>query len=413
MKHPDAPGASTPEPPKKRWQPPRGIRLFTRSDRPKLPFRVQWLVDGQRKIKAFSSATTQLDFAKSLAADAADLGTAAYRLNPDEARAWRAFTSQIAPATLDQVLQCWTRFGPRSRETLKVGDAIDRFLANRETQGLSGDALSHARLHLDKRLRPIFGAVELGAIKPDDLRDWLDGLKDPETNAPFGPRTIAHHVRTLKLFFKTAAAEGWNTSNPALPLRIAKEDAEEVTVLSVDDTRKLFAANEGALCVGRLALEAFGGLRYSSGARLHPDDLKHEDGGVVLPGQKHKSGKRHYVEGYPDNLWRWIDHAPQACWDIHPRRYLDLKREAFVRAGLKPSGPTNGVSWNDEEKAQFKAMHNVLRHSFCSYHIAVNKDAARTAILLTHRSPSMLYQHYMGRATAGDGQAYFAIVPGA
>ena len=48
---------------------------------------------------------------------------------------------------------------------------------------------------------------------------------------------------------------------------------------------------------------------------------------------------------------------------------------------------------------------NVLRRSFCSYHVAANKDAARTAVILCHANPSMLYQHYKGRATENDASA--------
>jgi hypothetical protein len=118
-----------------------------------------------------------------------------------------------------------------------------------------------------------------------------------------------------------------------------------------------------------------------------------EERGVVMPGSKHKSGRRHYVDGYPDNLWAWVRHAPDACWDVNARMYLNLKAEAFARAGVENPG-------------------NVLRHSFCTYHVAMHKDAARTAVLLTHRGTAMLYSRYKGRATEADGRAYFSIVPG-
>lgn len=74
------------------------------------------------------------------------------------------------------------------------------------------------------------------------------------------------------------------------------------------------------------------------------------------------------------------------------RNYLNLKAKMFADAAVKNPG-------------------NVLRHSFCSYHVSLHKDAARTAVLLTHRSPAMLYQHYRGRATAADAARYFAIAP--
>lgn len=81
------------------------------------------------------------------------------------------------------------------------------------------------------------------------------------------------------------------------------------------------------------------------------------------------------------------------------RQYLTLKREAFERAGLKGEGRAE------------EPLRNVLRHSFASYHVAAYRDAARTALLLTHRNPTILYSHYKGRATQADALAYFAIVP--
>jgi hypothetical protein len=74
------------------------------------------------------------------------------------------------------------------------------------------------------------------------------------------------------------------------------------------------------------------------------------------------------------------------------RQYLNEKSAAFARAGVENPG-------------------NVLRHSFCSYHVAMHRDAARTAVLLTHTSPVMLYRHYKGKATAADAGKWFSIMP--
>ena len=82
------------------------------------------------------------------------------------------------------------------------------------------------------------------------------------------------------------------------------------------------------------------------------------------------------------------------------------KGRIFREAGLKPE-----ASKSNEDRAQLARMHNVLRHSFASYHVALEGDAARTALLLTHRNQSMLWQHYRGRATKAEAKAYFGIVP--
>ena len=38
-------------------------------------------------------------------------------------------------------------------------------------------------------------------------------------------------------------------------------------------------------------------------------------------------------------------------------------------------------------------------------------DAARTSLILCHRSPAMLWRHYKGLATKADAERYFAISP--
>jgi hypothetical protein len=63
--------------------------------------------------------------------------------------------------------------------------------------------------------------------------------------------------------------------------------------------------------------------------------------------------------------------------------------------------------------AGVKMPHNALRHSFCSYHVALHGDAGKTATLLTHRgNVSILYEHYKGNCKMADGVAYFGILPG-
>jgi hypothetical protein len=42
--------------------------LYDRLDRPKNPYFVQWLIDGERKTKVFATAKARLKFAKELAA---------------------------------------------------------------------------------------------------------------------------------------------------------------------------------------------------------------------------------------------------------------------------------------------------------------------------------------------------------
>ena len=63
------------------------------------------------------------------------------------------------------------------------------------------------------------------------------------------------------------------------------------------------------------------------------------------------------------------------------------------------------------ERAGLSKLCNVLRHSFCSYHVALHQDAAKTALLMQHTNQAMLYRHYKGLALRADAERYFSIKP--
>ena len=56
---------------------------------------------------------------------------------------------------------------------------------------------------------------------------------------------------------------------------------------------------------------------------------------------------------------------------------------------------------------------NCFRHSFVTYHVALYRDAGKTALLVSHRNQQILFQHYLGIATKEQAERYFQIVPSA
>ena len=54
--------------------------------------------------------------------------------------------------------------------------------------------------------------------------------------------------------------------------------------------------------------------------------------------------------------------------------------------------------------------HNVLRHSFASYKLAVKRDANALALEMGN-SPQILQRHYLELATPRQGKQWFGILP--
>lgn len=367
---------------------PRGI-WYVHEPARRLPYGVRWSVGKgaeRRKLsRFFSSKTDQQKFARDLAGDLRQNGIDALRLNTDEARDWRAFKARIGDASLEDVAGCWLRFGAIGG-SLTVNAAREKFVAAKVAEGIDKATERNYRPILD-HFCGIYGSSNVGAVTPDHIAEWLDGLK----LAPWSRRSYLSRVRA---FFNWLQRSRLIAASPCIGLRGPKIVAETIEILTPEQGAALFEANkdETPELIGRLALEAFAGLRASSAGKLAAADLQIAERGITLPALKLKTRQRQYIDGLPDNLWAWLERSKPETWEWTDRRYRHEKALAFCGAKVP-------------------LLHNCLRHSFATYHVAAHKDASRTATLLCHTSPKMLYAHYKGRATEVQGRAWFSILP--
>ena len=123
-----------------------------------------------------------------------------------------------------------------------------------------------------------------------------------------------------------------------------------------------------------------------------------------MPAKNAKKGRRHFIEGFPDNLWEWLA-LPNLefgiNYDAFKRRLLIAYGRAYITAADRGRGPLDKQGTN-----------SLWRTCFASYMIALTKSAERVAHLMSHRGGvSTLYEHYRGNATYADAKRYFSIVP--
>jgi len=416
-----------PPTPATKW-PPRGIYFEFRQGRDS-PFLARWREIGndgtksKRVTQSFADEKSRDAFVSSWIDRRSKLGrSAALSVPISKMETWQKFDELTGGANPIEVALCWLRQnGGHSGVSFTVAEVVKKYPSVR-----SKPIQRQAALHL-RRFTGAFGGRAFTSITPEEIKGWAAGLRmERIAGREPSPKTVRHHLQTLRALWNAAIRQRWASFNAAAAVPLPHRDGEgdEVNILTVEEARRLFAANRDAVCVGRLALEAFGGLRFSSASRVARGDILLEDEGVVMPGKKHKSGRRHFVSGWPANLWKWIRHARPECWEIGERAYLDLKREAFVRAGLKPEvrskkeeGGSNGAHAAGDAAGHAEGAHaagvaaeaallasrkNALRHSFASYHLAAFKDQGLTAYLMTKTSISSLNNDYRGRATQGE-----------
>jgi integrase len=372
-----------------KWTPPRGIRYSERPGLPR-PFLLHWRgTDGVRKCVAYDTAPKREKAAKALLTKRELSGRSVMDFNPADWHLWTQFRELIGAADPMDVARFWlAKGGPNSaRSNIPVSELINRYLAARDAEGTGAASLSHTKGDL-ARFATAFGQRGADEITADLLRAWLRTL-------PFAPTTKRNHHKHGAALFNWAIREGvFDGQNPFRNVEKPPLTTGEVEILTAEQTALIFAtaqAQRPAACA-RLALEFFTGLRHSTAARLDKEEIDFAARGLRIPAAKIKTARPQYIEGLPGNLWTWLASAPDDAWTLRGKDYERAKSDVFRLAGIENPG-------------------NVARHSFCSYHVALHRDAASTAIILCHTSPRTLYQHYKGLATAESAARYFATVP--
>jgi site-specific recombinase XerD len=396
---------------KQAWKPPRGIRYEDRLER-KTPYYLHWTDGhGERQSTTFESETARENAAKALAEKRAAYGEEVLKFDPREWRTWMQFREAVGANTDPlQVAREWLAarqgIGTAGAESRTVSEAVKEYIRLRKSEEkLTPDTWRHFKTHLETRLCNALGKVQLTALTGADIRKWLTELTHPRTGKPLSNLTKGHHLSDVTTFLDRARREGWIIRNPAEIVMAPEVDEGDVTVISLPDAQKFFEANKDQRVIARVALEAFGGLRYSTVARIKKENINFEDRGIAMPGAIHKSGKRKFRQGHPENLWAWLNLATDKTWEMTPLQYREEKRAAFVRAGLRPL-----LAENDDDRTQLKGLRNIWRHSFASCHLAAFKNPPLTSYLMQHTRTSTT-EIYEGVATETNAKGYFAIKP--
>jgi site-specific recombinase XerD len=345
---------------------PKGISIGQWSPRPK-PFFVRYGKD--RTVESFATEEQRNDRAEELLVIRENEGRSALDYSR---RDWEEFLE-------------WRKI--KRRDVLTVTQAVTKYLSLRLAEDLREDSDTHLHLkkHLEQRLTEVLGETPLNRVTTEDLREWLYTL-------PFAKVTIKNHRKDVNTFFERCVAEEWIDRNPCRAVKPPRVDEEPKTPLTPVQIFALLHANRIEPVMGRLALELFGGLRYSSAGRLTYDHLDFTSKGIAMPGQGHKSGKWKYRQGHPAVLWDWLSFVP---------------KEAFGAASVSNYGHQKSLAF---ARAQMANPGNALRESFASYYLAVTKSYQQVGYIMQHTrvGTTMIYE---GIVKEEDARIVFAMTP--
>jgi integrase len=197
-------------------------------------------------------------------------------------------------------------------------------------------------------------------------------------------------------FFSHARRLGLIDSNPADREHLERPRMDEhlPETFSVTSVEKLLtvASRTAPHLVPYLAVGFFAGLRTSELNGLEWSAIDMDQRLITVRPEIAKKRRQRHVD-ISDNLLAWLQRHRKHAGRLRPKNTRnDL--DGVIKAA--------GVEW----------VHNGMRHTFASCHLATHNDISKTCIQLGHTgNPSVLFNHYRNLVKPADAESYWRIRP--
>ena len=314
-----------------------------------------------------------------------NFGTAALTLTEKERAEYLECTAALKPygitlrAAVDLILP---NLKARNR-SCTVKELVAEFLKIKKADGASIRYLEDLRSRLGQFVEG-FDGRPVASISGVEIDGWLRAL-------PVAATTRNNFRRVLIVAFNFALQHGYCVTNPAENSAKAKEIETPVGILTPAKTARLLESCPAEI-VPFVAIGAFAGLRRAELERLDWSEVDLESGLIQVVASKAKSARRRFVK-VRENLDGWIRPLAKRSGPVTPSNYRDLFDTARETAKVK--------DWPS----------NALRHSFASYSLAHENDAAKLALELGHTDANLIFQHYRELVKPSDAERYWSIRP--
>ena len=367
-------------------------------------FTVAWRDGGKRLRKFFARLADARNHARQIATKIENQERQVFTLKPEHARTYVDAVSILQPLNLGldaavreivaargivgdypllQALQFWKRHYDDAIPEKRVADVIDELV-----NGLRKDGASEAHVDEMERVLGKFSEAfqtDIGNVSTADINTFLRGL---ETS----PASRNVYRRKIVTLFNYARRVGYlpDRTTAATKTAKAKESGREIEIYGAEEMARLLQhANDNLRPF--LVLCGFCGLRPAEAMRLDWREIDFTRGTVLVLASKSKTRTRRFAP-LPPNAAAWL--RPLA-----PRTGKVVNVVMIVNA-LRRLGTRSHV----------KMKRNGLRHSFCSYRLAITQNANQTALEAGH-SADVLFKHYRQLCTESEANRWFSIAP--
>ena len=367
-------------------------------------FTVVWYDAGKRCRKFFSQLSRARRHARLVATKIENQERKVLKLSPDDARTYVDVVSTLRPLNLAldaavreivaargivgdypllQALQFWKRHHDDAIPEKRVADVVAELV-----NGLRKDGASESHVVEMERVLGKFAAAfqtNIGNVSTADINAYLRGLE----SSPASRNIYRQKFVTL---FNYARRVGYlpDRTTAATKSAKAKEHGREIEIYSAEEMALLLQHASDSLRPF-IVLCGFCGLRAAEAMRLEWKEIDFTRSTVLVSAAKSKTQSRRFAP-LPDNAAAWLRPLVKSTGRV-------VEVIGVVKA-LQRLGARSHVTMK----------RNGLRHSFCSYRLAIAQNANQTALEAGH-SADVLFKHYRQLCTEAEAKRWFLIAP--
>ena len=235
-------------------------------------------------------------------------------------------------------------------------------------------------------------------IKADDIDAWLKSMKG------LSGRSKNNFRSALCTLFTFAKKKGHLPRGQQTEAEFSAryDDYGGPIGIYSPEQLSLLLTNIEKRFVPFVAIGAFAGLRSVEICRLEWSEVRFEQDVIEIKASKAKTASRRLVPILPA-LQAWLIPFRQ----VKGKVLQGILDEFALATQFKRA--VDALT-DSEGKPLIKLVHNGLRHSFITYRMATEKNAAAVS-LEAGNSPRMIFEHYRELATEGQGKAWFSVMP--
>jgi integrase len=367
-------------------------------------FTVAWYESGKRCRKFFANETDARRHARLVATKIENQERQALALSPQDARIYAAVVSELKPLGLAldsavreivaarkvvgdypllQALQFWKRHHDDAIPDKRVADVVSELV-----NGLRKDGRSESHVVEMQRVLQKFAdtfRTDIGNITAADVNAYLRAL-----DASPSSRNI--YRRKIVTLFNYARRVGYlpDKTTAATKSAKAKVHGREIEIFSAEEMSRLLEHASDNLRPF-VVLCGFCGLRPAEAMRVDWKEVDFERGTILVSAGKSKTQSRRFAP-LTENAAAWLrPHAKTAGKVVNVVMIVNALRCLGVRSRVT-------------------MKRNGLRHSFCSYRLALTQNANQTALEAGH-SADILFKHYRQLCTETEAKRWFSLAP--